>query len=84
MSSGSNYIGRWIRVATSVSQGCHFAQNQPEGLSGPAKQAPNRLQGNSRFRVAASTFQGCHFVHNQPEGLSGPAKRASNRPQGDS
>ena len=36
-------------------------QNQPEGLSGPAKRAPNRLQGDIKVPVATSTFQGCHF-----------------------
>ena len=33
-----------FRVATSTIQGRHFVHNQPEGLSGPAKRASNRLQ----------------------------------------
>ena len=43
-----------FRVATSMFQGWHFVQNQPEGLNGPAKRAPKRLQGYIKV-------QGCYF-----------------------
>ena len=48
-----------FRVATSTIQGCHFVQNQPKGLSGPVKRAPNRPQGDSlrtqQFREARTS-----------------------------